>query len=297
MISLHCIEWTIASQARPYSSFVSVQFRASARLYLPLCWILIRIETEHSLAKRSGLNRRGAVHRCSKWAWDASTAYIWDCGRPAPFSTSSENGLVIWLLDWNVNVESPLSSNWTLWATDETMIRPMHSNLVWNTLPQRHFRSCCSWWMCPCVLLLSEPHRLTQTYSLCLDWFGILSWTWVDSLHPLSDEWVSAQTWSGAKDCIMTSSSSNRLQQTYSKEKFLNFYAKINRLIGEMFNISRRILFSWTYILFYCFSIIVYVPCPIDCRTELCHSLHLGLSLTHKWCPNSTPTRPHTDMI
>lgn len=293
VISLHYIEWTIASQARSHCSFVSVQFYASAHLEMSLCWILICIETDHSLANRSGLYHTGAVHRCSKWAWDAFTAYIWDCGRPPPFSTGSENGLVIWLLDWKMNVPSPLSSNWTLAPTDVATIRLMHSNPVWNTLPRRHFRSSRSFWTCPCVLLLSEPHRLTQTNSHRLDWFGISNWTWVDSVHPLSDEWVSAQTWSGAKDWITSSSSPDRLQQTYSKEKSLTFYANINKVISELFNIW----WARTHILFYFCYTVVDTPCLTDCSTELCHFLHLGLSLTHKWCPNCTPTRPHTDMI
>lgn len=145
------------------------------------------------------------------------TACIWDRGRPPPLSIGSENGLVIWLLDWKMNVHSPLSSNWTLAPADVAAIRPMHSSPVWNTRLRRHFRSSCRLWTCPCVLLLSEPDRLTQTNSHRLDWFGILNWTRADSVHPLSDEWVSARTWSGAKD--VSSSNPNRLHQTYSKEK------------------------------------------------------------------------------
>lgn len=250
VISLHYSEWAIASQARSCGSSVSVQLRSWAHLELSLCWILIRIETDHSLANRSGLHHTGAVHRCSKWVWDAFTAYIWDCGRPPPFSTSLENGLVIWLLDWKMNVQSLLSSNWTLSPTDVAPIRLMHSNPVWNTRLQRHCRSSCSLWMCPCVLLLSEPHRLTQTNSHRLDWFGISNWTWVDSVHSLRDEWVSAQTWSGAKDCIMNSSSPNRLQQTYSKEKSLTFFrpTSTNSLVSSLiFQDSVELIFHFIF--------------------------------------------------
>lgn len=168
-----------------------------------------------SLGKREWTSSQS----CSKWAGDAFTAYIWDCGQPPPFSTGSENGLVIWLLDWKMNVQSPLSSNWTLAPTDVATIRPVLSDPVWNLLLQRPFFSFFKV-LAAYELVLARCFYLSLTDSLSwtsshrlLDWFGILDWTWVDSAHPLSDEWVSI--WSGAKDLIVSSSSPNRLLQTY----------------------------------------------------------------------------------
>lgn len=244
-----------------------------------------------SLGKREWTSSQS----CSKWAGDAFTAYIWDCGQPPPFSTGSENGLVIWLLDWKMNAQSPLSSNWTLAPTDVATIRPVPSDPVWNLLLQRpfffFFQSSCSLWTCPCALLLSEPHRLALldefTSSPWLIWHFRLNLSW---LRSPSEWWVSLDLkWSQRpyREFIKSKQTPANISGKGRKTNPWLFF-----WVSELFSI---LWISWTYILL--FYISVYLPCLTDSYTELCHVLHLGLSSTHEWCPNCTPTRPHTDMI
>lgn len=91
------------------------------------------------MARQMGLgclHHRAVVYQCSKWVWDASVTVSGTvAGRPPHLHRAPENGLVVWLLDWKMYVQSPSTSDRKLPPTDVATIQLMHTP-AWE--PQSH---------------------------------------------------------------------------------------------------------------------------------------------------------------
>lgn len=139
------------------------------------------------------------------------------------------------------------------------------------------------------AFIWASPTHSDEFPSSWLIWHFKLNLSWLCSP---SEWWVSLRTdlkWS--QRLYHELIRSKQTPANTFKGKIPDFLCQ-HQQTDELFNI---IWTSSTYILFS--FIIVYIPCLTDWSTELCHFLHLGLSLTHRGCPNCAPTRPHTDMI
>lgn len=143
---------------------------------------------------------------------------VWDCGRPPPLGRAPANGLVVWLLDWKINVQSQINLRLET-CPHRCSSNPADAHFILRaTLMQCHIHilsgipCCCGIMELYCfydvVLVLRFYLRHTKTNSYQLDWYGTSHWTRTDSVCGLSNaESVSAQSWSAAKSdikqCIM----------------------------------------------------------------------------------------------
>lgn len=140
------------------------------------------------------------------------TDCIWDCRRPPPLSRASENGLAIWLLDWKTNVQSPLTSNWTLATADvaESCLKYSAAEAFQKFCPFMNL-SLCTAFISDCLrrIHINLIDMALQT-ELGLTLFA---------------ESVSAQNWSRAKSSI---SDPGRLHQT-NLVHFLHFLHQLQQ--------------------------------------------------------------------